>query len=96
MCEKYAIGALLESMNKTEPMISKSIDARGLLCPEPVMMLHNAVRDVSLGDLIEVIATDPSTQRDIARFCEFLSHQLVENQILENGEFHFLIRKGTA
>lgn len=68
------------------------LDTRGLLCPEPVMMLHNAVRDIEAGDLLEVLATDPSTQRDIPRFCEFLGHQLVEQRV-EDGTYSYLIRK---
>ena len=68
------------------------LDTRGLLCPEPVMMLHNAVSDIEAGDLLEVLATDPSTQRDIPRFCEFLGHQLVEQKV-EDGTYSYLIRK---
>lgn len=68
------------------------LDARGLYCPEPVMMLHNAVRDMAAGELLEVLATDPSTQRDIPRFCQFLGHELVE-QAEQEGEFRYLIRK---
>ena len=56
------------------------------------MMLHNAVRDIDSGELLEVLATDPSTQRDIPRFCEFLGHELVEDQALD-GEFRYVIRK---
>ena len=72
------------------------LDARGLYCPEPVMMLHNAVRDMGAGELLEVLATDPSTQRDIPRFCQFLGHELVEEASGEasvEGAFRYLIRK---
>jgi len=68
------------------------LDARGLWCPEPVMMLHNRVRDMQPGEDVVVLATDPSTQRDIARFCEFLGHSLLESAEA-NGEFRFRIRK---
>ncbi len=68
------------------------VDARNLYCPEPVMLLHNAVRDVDAGQLIELLATDPSTQRDVPKFCHFLSHELVEQS--ENGDvFRYLVRK---
>jgi len=71
------------------------LDARGLYCPEPVMLLHNAVRDLAAGDLLEVLATDPSTQRDIPKFCHFLGHELMlEEQ--DGDEFRFLIRKQLA
>ncbi|WP_139309778.1 sulfurtransferase TusA [Teredinibacter haidensis] len=69
------------------------VDASGLTCPEPVMMLHNAVRDASPGDLIEVVATDPSTLRDIPRFCSFLEHELVKQE--DDGQtYMFWIKKG--
>ncbi len=71
---------------------SKSVDATGLTCPEPVMMLHSAVRDAKAGEVLRVIATDPSTQKDIAHFCEFLGHQLISSTS-ENDTFVFLIKK---
>lgn len=56
------------------------------------MLLHNAIRDMAVGELLEVLATDPSTQRDIPRFCRFLGHELVAEE--EDGDlFRYLIRK---
>ncbi len=72
--------------------IDKTLDTSGLLCPEPVMMLHKAVKEVAIGNLIEVIATDPSTQRDIPKFCMFLGHELVEQKQCE-AQFFYYIRK---
>ncbi|HSC84270.1 MAG TPA: sulfurtransferase TusA [Pseudomonas sp.] len=68
------------------------LDASGLNCPEPVMMLHNKVRELPPGGLLKVIATDPSTRRDIPKFCMFLDHQLVE-QSEEGGTYLYWIRK---
>jgi len=68
------------------------LDTQGLMCPEPVMMLHNAVRDMAVGELLQVLATDPSTQRDIPRFCAFLGHELVEQGEAE-GVYRYVIRK---
>ena len=68
------------------------LDARGRYCPEPVMLLHRAVRDMASGELLAVFATDPSTQRDIPKFCTFLGHELVSEGEVD-GEFHYLIRK---
>ena len=68
------------------------LDARGLYCPEPVMLLHNAIRDAAPGDLVAVRATDPTTRRDIPQFCHFLGHELVEESE-EGDELPFLVRK---
>ena len=76
----------------SEPV--SSLDTSGLFCPEPVMLLHNKIDQSSVGDLIEVIATDPSTQRDIPKFCAFLDHELVE-QREQDKKYFYLIRKGS-
>jgi len=75
------------------------LDATGLYCPEPVMMLHNRVRDMGLGDVVTVLATDPSTQRDIPKFCQFLGHELLQMRSevsTENSDesvFIFVLKK---
>ncbi len=69
------------------------MDASGLYCPEPVMLLHNKIRELQAGDLIRMVATDPSTERDVPRFCHYLGHELVASERRENL-YYFLIRKG--
>lgn len=56
------------------------------------MMLHKAVKEVAIGEVVEVIATDPSTQRDIPKFCMFLGHELVEQKKTDT-QFIYYIRK---
>jgi len=68
------------------------LDAQGLYCPEPVMMLHSMVAEMSSGEVLKVLATDPSTQRDIPKFCQFLGHDLLEQLEIE-GVFVFFIRR---
>ena len=68
------------------------LDVCGLFCPEPVMMLHNKIRDVASGETIAIVATDPATRRDIPKFCAFLGHELLHEEEREN-RFHYLLRK---
>ena len=68
------------------------IDAKGLKCPEPIMMLHKAVRESEHGERIEIFATDPSTERDIDKFCEFLGHKLIKKEIKKES-FYYLVEK---
>lgn len=77
----------------TEPEYEAELDARGLMCPEPVMMLHNRITTVAPGGILRVVATDPSTTRDIPRFCQFLDHQLVRQEEAD-AEFIYYIRRG--
>lgn len=68
------------------------LDATGLFCPEPVMLLHSKIRDMAVGDTVEVLSTDPSSARDIPKFCSFLGHELLEQHELD-GCYRYLLRK---
>jgi tRNA 2-thiouridine synthesizing protein A len=68
------------------------LDATGLYCPEPVMLLHNRIRDIAVGETLQVLATDPSTERDIPKFCVFLGHELLQQDQFE-GHYRYLLRK---
>ncbi len=68
------------------------VDASGLFCPEPVMLLHNRFRDMQAGETLLMTATDPSTTRDVPKFCLFLGHELVA-QDEQGGIFRYLLRK---
>lgn len=70
----------------------KTLDATGLYCPEPVMMLHGVMDEIADGEVVYVVATDPSTQRDIPKFCEFLGHTL--SKVQAGDTFEFWITKG--
>lgn len=71
------------------------VDACGLYCPEPVMLLHNEIRDLAGGRKLRIVATDPSTARDIPKFCLYLGHELLEQQ-RRGGKYIYLIRKKSA
>jgi len=68
------------------------LDVTGLYCPEPVMLLHNKIRDMSVGESVQVLATDPATQRDIPKFCSFLGHELLHQDEWQ-GQYRYWLRK---
>jgi tRNA 2-thiouridine synthesizing protein A len=57
------------------------------------MLLHKAMAEMTVGDTLRVIATDPTTERDIPQFCRFLGHELLLQEQRDN-EFHYVLRKG--
>ena len=61
------------------------LDTQGLICPEPVMMLHKTIRRADGGDIIEVLATDPATTRDIPNFCRHLGHELLTQETVADN-----------
>lgn len=72
-----------------------TLDALGLRCPEPVMMVRKTVRNMVCGQTLLIVADDPATVRDIPGFCRFMDHELlaVETDAIP---YRYLIRKGEA
>jgi len=79
-----------DQANSPEP--DHTLDVCGLFCPEPVMMLHNKIRDVAEREIIQVLATDPATKRDIPKFCQFLGHKLLLHEE-RDGKYLYLVQK---
>ena len=72
-----------------------ALDTTGLNCPEPIMLLHKAMRRAQAGDVIAMTATDPATSRDVPNFCRHLGHSLLlESQ--EGDIYHYHIQKNLA
>ena len=61
--------------------MTQKIDAIGLICPEPIMLLHRAIHEAKPGEVIELIATDPTAEKDVEKFCEYLNHELISKDV---------------
>ena len=72
--------------------IAARVDARGLSCPMPIVKTAQAVKTVTSGELIEVLATDPGSQRDFVAWSRATGHELVE-QTTEGNVHRFVIRR---
>ena len=73
--------------------IDNELDATGLRCPEPLMLVRNEMMDMESGQILKVIATDPSTSWDLPKFCKFLDHELIDQKV-DDGIYSYWIRKG--
>ena len=71
----------------------KTLDALGLRCPEPVMMVRKTVRHMEDGQTLLIIADDPATTRDIPGFCRFMDHLLLA-QDTGQTPYRYLVKKG--
>jgi len=76
----------------TLPNVDAVLDTTGLYCPEPIMLMHNKVRDMTPGQVLKVIATDPATTRDVPKFCQFLGHELLEQDTASENNYLYFIR----
>ena len=72
--------------------ILQQIDARGLSCPMPIAKTALAMKTLTSGALIEVLATDPGSVKDFAAWSRMTGNELVE-QSLDAGVFRFVLRR---
>ena len=70
----------------------KELDARGLNCPLPILRCKKALAEISNGQILKAMATDPGSVKDFQAFCKQTGHELLS---LEQNEslFTFYIRK---
>ena len=55
----------------------ETLDARGLLCPLPVIRTQDKVKGLPSGTVIEIVATDPGVMQDIPAWCRVHGHELL-------------------
>lgn len=78
----------------------EEIDARGLLCPLPVLKARKRLNSMTKDAVLRLTATDPASVVDVPHFCAEGGHKLVHMTTFHGEtptqEHVFLIRKGPA
>jgi tRNA 2-thiouridine synthesizing protein A len=70
-----------------------TLDAIGLLCPEPLFQARTAIDALEPGEVLEVLADDPAAEEDLTRFAKRAGHEMVA--VKDEGDYkRFLIRRG--
>ncbi|HEX9717383.1 MAG TPA: sulfurtransferase TusA family protein [Actinomycetota bacterium] len=72
--------------------VDRTIDARGMPCPGPLMSLIGAIREGQVGEVIEVLSSDDGSKTDIPAWVAKARHDLVE-VVQEDGYTRFVVRK---
>jgi len=67
-------------------------DARGVSCPGPILAAKKQIGGVPVGNVMEVLATDSGTLKDIPAWCRKLGHDYL-GSFEEAGSIHLFIRK---
>ena len=76
----------------SDAQIAKRLDCQGFVCPYPIVELARAIKAVEKGAIVEMLATDPGSVRDVEAFQKRTGHQLVEHSQAD-GVFRFLVRR---
>lgn len=75
----------------TEAQRHVVIDSRGSFCPGPITDLFKAYRSSQLGDIIELLATDPAAKGDVTAWAEKSGNELLDI-IDEQGYVRILVK----
>ena len=70
----------------------EELDTSGLNCPMPVLKAKKALTELSAGQVLHVIATDPGSFKDFQAFAKQTGHELIDVRE-ENNVFHYLLKK---
>lgn len=73
--------------------IHKTVDARNLSCPQPVLMSKIALGKLEIGQVLEVLATDPGSKKDIPAWAHVTSQELISVEENDSKEFRFLVKR---
>lgn len=69
------------------------LDTSGMNCPLPVLKARKALSEMSSGQRLHLIVTDPGAKKDIPAFCKMTGNQLIDTNDQE-GKIHFFLEKG--
>lgn len=70
----------------------KELDARGLNCPLPILRCKKALNDMTTGQVLKIVATDPGSVKDFQAFSKQTGNELLASETAKN-EFIFLMKK---
>lgn len=74
-------------------MARHTLDCHRLLCPMPVIRVQDRVAELSAGEELEAVCTDPGALNDIPAWCRINGHQVVETRE-QDDEYIVVVRVG--
>lgn len=75
-----------------ESTVAQTLNTKGMSCPMPVLRTKKAISALDVGDVLEVLATDPGAAKDFEAFSRATGHDLMVSTE-DGGVFRFLIKK---
>lgn len=75
-----------------EHTVDLRVDCQGLLCPTPVVKLALTIKKMQVGQVLEVLATDPGSRADIEAWTKLTGHELLSFREAD-GVYIFQVRR---
>jgi tRNA 2-thiouridine synthesizing protein A len=73
--------------------VHKTVDARGWLCPKPILESRKTLKKMNINQVLEIQTTDPGSKVDIPSFVHVTGQELLISEEQCNQGFRFLVRK---
>ena len=73
--------------------VNKTVDARGLVCPMPITKAMQAIKKIRVGQVLEILTTDPGSKRDIPIWAKVTKQELLSTEELGPESFRFLVKR---
>lgn len=74
-------------------MPDRTLDVKGLKCPLPVIRARKAIEELAVGQILEVVATDPGSMADFQAWTRNTGHELLLAEE-RDGVYRYHIRRG--
>jgi len=68
------------------------LDAKGLLCPLPVLKARKRLQALTTGQILRVLADDPAAIVDVPHFCAESGHRLIGTEQTPDGQLYFIMK----
>lgn len=64
----------------SEYNVAKVLDLKGLPCPMPVVKMSQEIGSVAVGEIIEVLTTDPGSLSDFPAWASTTGHEVLGSE----------------
>ena len=69
-----------------------TLDCSGLSCPMPILKLAKEMKKIDVGQVLELLATDPGSKRDVPAWCDKTGHEFIESAE-DGGTLKYYVRR---
>lgn len=77
-----------------EFQVEKTVDYKGLFCPMPIVKVSKDIKEIEVGQVLEMLADDPGSKADMQAWSKQTGNELLDMQE-EGGVFKFYVRRAS-
>ena len=73
--------------------VNRTVDARGLSCPMPIVRSMKAIKKIRVNQVLEILTTDPGSKTDIPIWAKATGQELITFEERGPANFRFLVKR---